>query len=150
MIKRWPINFRDLRHFNPLLFSLYTMPLSKIISLHLDIKFHFYVDDAQLHIYLSHKNASAALAKLNACIQDVQRWMGLSKLKLNPENVNLLFFCSKTQFPFTLLSVFLVAFFIRLTLSEALVCGLMQNFPSLNTSRRLAKHAFSRRVIFVE
>ena len=44
----------------PLLFSLYTTPLSKIICLHPRIKFHFYSDDTQLYIHLSHKNASAA------------------------------------------------------------------------------------------
>ena len=32
----------------PLLFSLYTTPLSKIIRLHPHIKFHFYVDDTEL------------------------------------------------------------------------------------------------------
>ena len=69
----------------PLLFSLYTKPLSKIISLHPDIKFHFHADDTQLYIHLSYKNASAALTKLNDCLQDVQRWMALSKLKLNLE-----------------------------------------------------------------
>ena len=78
----------------PLLFSLYTTPLSKTIRLHPHIKFHFYVDDTQLYIHLSHKNASSALAKLNACLHDVQRWMSLSKLKLNPEFI---VFGSKTQ-----------------------------------------------------
>ena len=56
----------------PLLFSLYTTPLSKIIRLYPHIKFHFYADDTQLCIHLSHKNASAAFAKLNACLHDVQ------------------------------------------------------------------------------
>ena len=56
----------------PLLFSLYTTPLSKIIRLHPHIKFHFYADDTQLYIHLSHKNASSALARLNACLRDVQ------------------------------------------------------------------------------
>ena len=46
--------------------------LHKIIRLHPHIKFYFYADDAQLYIHLSHKNASAALAKLNACLLDVQ------------------------------------------------------------------------------
>ena len=36
----------------PLLFSLYTTPLSKIIRLHPHIKFHFYADDTQLYIHL--------------------------------------------------------------------------------------------------
>ena len=78
----------------PLLFSLYTRPFSKIIHLHPHIKFHFYVDDTQLYIHLSHKNASAALAKLNACLHDVQQWMSLSKPKLNPENTEFIVFGS--------------------------------------------------------
>ena len=81
----------------PLLFSLYTAPLSKIIRLHPHIKFHFYADDTQLYIHLSHKNASAALAKLNACLHDVQWWMYLSKLKLNPEITEFIVFGSKAQ-----------------------------------------------------
>ena len=81
----------------PLLFSLYTTPLSKIIRLHPQIKFHFYADDTQLYIHLSHKNASSALAKLNACLRDVQEWMSLSKLKLNPEKTEFIVFGSKAQ-----------------------------------------------------
>ena len=65
----------------PLLFSLYTTPLSKIFSLHPDIKFHFYADDTQLYIYLYHRNVSSALTKLNVCLQEVQKWMAQSKLK---------------------------------------------------------------------
>ena len=80
-----------------LLFSLYTTPLSKIIRLHPHIKFHFYVDDTQLYIHLSHKNASSALAKQNACLHDVQEWMSLSKLKLNPEKTEFMVFGSKAQ-----------------------------------------------------
>ena len=75
----------------PLLFSLYTTPLSKIIRLHPHIKFHFYADNTQLYIHLSHKNASSALAKLNACLHDVQEWMSLSKLKLNPVKYRCIF-----------------------------------------------------------
>ena len=54
----------------PLLFSLYTTPLSIVIRLHSHIKFHFYADDTQLYIHFSHKNAPAALTKLNACLHD--------------------------------------------------------------------------------
>ena len=75
----------------PLLFSLYTTPLSKIIRLHPHIKFHFYADNTQLYIHLSHKNASSALAKLNACLHDVQEWMSLCKLKLNPVKYRCIF-----------------------------------------------------------
>ena len=81
----------------PLLFSLYTTPLSKIIRLHLHIKFHFYADNTQLYIHLSHNNASAALAKLNVCLHDVQQWVSLSKLKPNPEKTEIIVFGSKAQ-----------------------------------------------------
>ena len=69
---------------------------------------------------ISHKNASSALAKLNACLHDVQEWMSLSKLKLNPEKnlVYCLWFQGSTSEDFTFLLAFLVAFFIRLILLE--------------------------------
>ena len=69
----------------PLLFSLYTTPLSKVIHLHLHIKFHCNADGTQLYI------------QVNACLLDVQRWMSLSKLKLNPEKTEFIVFGSKSQ-----------------------------------------------------
>ena len=105
----------------PLLFSLYTTPLSKIIRLHPHIKFHFYADDTQLYIHLSYKNAAAALARLNACLLDVQRWMSLSKLKLNPGKTEFIVFGSKSQrqkISSYFLLVSLAALFIWLILLE--------------------------------
>ena len=81
----------------PLLFSLYTTPLSSIISKHNGIKFHFYADDSQLYIHLSQKNASAAFEKLNKCLNDVKEWMTISKLKLNPDKTEFIIFGSKRQ-----------------------------------------------------
>ena len=81
----------------PLLFSLYTTPLSLIISRHKGIKFHFYADDSQVYIHLSHKNVSAAFEKLNRCLDDVKEWMSTSKLKLNPDKTELIIFGSKRQ-----------------------------------------------------
>ena len=45
----------------PLLCSLYTAFFSLIIGKHKGIKFHFYVDDSQVYVHISQKNASAAL-----------------------------------------------------------------------------------------
>ena len=66
----------------PLLFSLYTSPLSTLIGKHKGINFHFYADDTQLYVHLSHINASAAFDKLSRCLQDVKEWMSASKLML--------------------------------------------------------------------
>ena len=65
----------------PLLFSLYTSPLR-----------HFYADDVQLYVHLSHMNASAAFDKLNRCLQDVKEWMSARKLKLNPDKTEFILF----------------------------------------------------------
>ena len=81
----------------PLLFSLYTSPLSSIIRRHKGVGFHFYADDTQLYVHLSHKNASSALDKLNQCLQDVSDWMSSSKLKLNPDKTEFIVFGSSHQ-----------------------------------------------------
>ena len=81
----------------PLLFSLYTTPLSKVIVTHPDIKFNFYADDTQLFIHMSHKNAALAFDKLNSCLLDVQKWMSSSMLKLDPEKTEFIIFGSHAQ-----------------------------------------------------
>ena len=53
----------------PLLFSLYTSPLSTLIGKHKGINSHFYADDTQLYAHLSYMNASAAFDRLNRCLQ---------------------------------------------------------------------------------
>ena len=82
----------------PLLFSLYTSPLSTLISKHKGAKFHFYANDSQLYVHLPHMNASAAFDKLNRCLQDVKEWMSASKLKLNPDKTEfILFWLQETE-----------------------------------------------------
>ena len=80
----------------PLLFFLYTTPLSKVIRWHSDIKFHFYADDTQLFVHLSYKNATSAFDKLNSCLQDVPEWM-LSSLFNFPEKTEFIIFGSHAQ-----------------------------------------------------
>ena len=76
----------------PLLFSLYTSPLSTLIGKHKGVKFHFYANDSRFYVHLSYMKASAAFDKLNRCLQDVKEWMSASKLRLNPD---------KTEFFYT-------------------------------------------------
>ena len=69
----------------PLLFSLYTSPLSLVIGKSKGIKFHFCADDSQVYVHLSQKNLSATFEQWNRCLDDVKEWMSTSKLNLNPD-----------------------------------------------------------------
>ena len=79
--------------FGPILYSLYTTPLSKVISKHPDDKSHFYTDDTQL----THKNAKIAFDQLGKCVKDVELWLCANKLKLNANKTDLNIFGSKSQ-----------------------------------------------------
>ena len=81
----------------PILFSLYTSPLNKIISAYTLVKFHIYADDTQLYVHLSSKNTSVAISQLQSCLKDVQAWMGTNKLKFNPDKTEFILFGSKSQ-----------------------------------------------------
>ena len=81
----------------PILFSLYTTPLSKVIQNHTGISFHFYADDTQLYVHLTHKNVASALDKLSRCLEGVKRWLSTNKLKLNPDKTEFIVFGSKSQ-----------------------------------------------------
>ena len=80
----------------PILFSLYTTPLSKVIQNHRGISFQFYADDTQLYVHLTHKNAASALDKLSRCLEDVKRWLSTNKLKLNPDKTEFIVFGSNS------------------------------------------------------
>ena len=69
----------------PILFSLYTNPISSIIHSHSSIDYHFYADDTQLYISLSPANLSHSIQKLKNCLNDIQNFMFTNKLKLNPD-----------------------------------------------------------------
>ena len=81
----------------PIFFSLYTTPLTKVIRNHPGISFHFYTDDTQLYVHLTHKNVASALDKLSHCLDDVKRWLSTNKLKLNPDKTEFIVFGSKSQ-----------------------------------------------------
>ena len=72
----------------PLLFTLYTTPLSSFISGHA-IPHHLYADDSQLCISFSSGNSAAALNGLQSCLAPVQSWMSTNKLKLNSSSLGM-------------------------------------------------------------
>ena len=81
----------------PVLFSLYTTPLSKIISAYNGIKFHFYADDTQVYFHLSPNSTPSAFGQLQQCLREIQAWMAASKLKLNPDKTEFILLGSAKQ-----------------------------------------------------
>ncbi len=80
----------------PVLFTLYTTPLSYVIGNH-NLKHHLYADDTQIYISLHAKETTNSLSQLKLCLQDVYLWMTQNKLKLNPDKTEFLLIGNKIQ-----------------------------------------------------
>ena len=68
-------------------FSLITTHLRKVIGRHSSIKFHSFADDTQFFVQ----------PLKNSCLQDIQEWMSISILKLNPDKMKFIIFGSHVQ-----------------------------------------------------
>ena len=69
----------------PMLFSLYTTPLSGVIQNFHGVSHHLYADDTQIYISLNPNSAIYNLATLQHCVSAVQDWMTQKRLKLNSQ-----------------------------------------------------------------
>ena len=81
----------------PLLLSLYTTPLSKVIGIHPTSNSTFTRVTLQLFVHKSHKNEARAFEKFSSCLLDVQKWMLPSMLKINPDKTECIIFGSHDQ-----------------------------------------------------
>ena len=73
----------------PLLLTLYTTPLSSVISIHA-IPHHLYTDDSQLHASCVSGISATALNGLHSCLASVHSWISMGKLNLNPDKTEFL------------------------------------------------------------
>ena len=68
----------------PLLFTLYTTPLSSVIS-QFNVTHHLYAYDTQIYLELDSRSLDSSITELTNYLDVVQTWMGNNKLKLNPD-----------------------------------------------------------------
>ena len=94
---------------SPLPFTLYTTPVSSLISGHC-IPHHLYAGDRQLYVSFSSGDSAAALNGLQSCLASFHSWMSMNKQKLNPDKTEFLLTGNEQQrskyrsmFPFELL-----------------------------------------------
>ncbi|WP_419607217.1 reverse transcriptase domain-containing protein, partial [Thiolapillus sp.] len=66
----------------PILFLLYTQPLSQIIDRH-SISHSEFADDSQLYDSVPREQFDSLLSNMQSCVDDVKLWMTQNKLQLN-------------------------------------------------------------------
>ena len=81
----------------PLLFTLYTHPLSTVIC-QSGLSYHFFADDSQRHKLSVPSDFSVFARCLKNCVEDVAEWMGDSKLKMNDDKTELMAIGTKSKF----------------------------------------------------
>ena len=74
----------------PLLFIMYTTPLSYVLSIAKDIKPHLYAGDTQVHNSFNASSFKDSIHNLQNSLVTVQDWMYNNKLKLNPDKTEFL------------------------------------------------------------
>ena len=73
----------------PQLFTLYTTPLSYLLS-HSSMQYHFYADDTQLYVSFSSSVSCAALEMMSATLDRVYNWFSANRLSVNPSKTEYL------------------------------------------------------------
>src|ERR1700761_201822 len=80
----------------PLLFTLYTTPLSYLLR-DSGLSYHMYADDTQLYLSFSSVDSSDILASLSSILDSVHQWLSSNFLSLNPNKTEYLVIGSAQQ-----------------------------------------------------
>jgi len=80
----------------PLLFALYTTPLSSLLSA-TSVSHHLYADDTQLFVSFLPSQFSSSINQLESSISQVSSWMSANLLSLNPSKTEFLIFGNHFQ-----------------------------------------------------
>ena len=80
-----PIKYR----WHSVLFTLYSQPLSDIISCH-SCDYHKYVDDTEISDSAPPSDFTSVQSNIQSCISDILSWMQSNKLKLNMEKTEMM------------------------------------------------------------
>ena len=78
----------------PLLFTIYTTEVSKIVINH-GCQVHLYADDCQVYVSVPVDAVSSATTRLSQCIADVAEWFSMNRLRLNPAKTQVIWLGSK-------------------------------------------------------
>ena len=70
--------------FGPVLFTLYSQPLSNVIACH-SCDYHKYADDTEISGSAPPSDFTSVQSNIQSCISDTSSWMQSNKLKLNTE-----------------------------------------------------------------
>lgn len=77
----------------PVLFVLYTSPLSAVIKKH-SMLHHSYADDTNLQKSSPPSEIPHLIQSVEECLKDVKTWMTVNKLKLNDDKTEVMLLCS--------------------------------------------------------
>jgi hypothetical protein len=80
----------------PLGFTMYVRPIGDVLRRH-GVQFHMYADDIQIYLTCDPSKPGEivnTLSKLSQCINEVQQWMLVNKLKLNQDKTEFIIIAS--------------------------------------------------------
>ena len=80
----------------PLLFTMYTTPISSIITA-FSLKHHLYADDTQIYTSFVAEDIAQSVISVQNCMLAIQVWMNQNMLRLNPSKTEFMIIGNLTQ-----------------------------------------------------